>query len=200
MEEDFIVGEGLDEYLGGLQLTFEGEWYTPDPRLPKGLREISSGHWVPVRPIEVAVVLSTVEEIYFASIRGDLPPPDYRDRPHWAVEADARSLTMRLHSLRMGSPLHVILDMPATIYVSTFAAFAYGLGHIFGVPYRAAAAFERARESYFEQRHATARAKDEWLDYKAQQVERRTSLRLKAVDIVTRVPNDEERPIQPPEA
>jgi hypothetical protein len=198
--EDFIVGEAMDEFVPGLLLTFEGGWYTPDPRLPEALRRISTGHWEPVRAVEVGVVLTAIEEIYLASIRGDLPPKDYRRKQDWAAEADARSLTLRVHSLRMGSPLHVLLDLPATIYVSTFGAFSFGLAHVLGVPYRAAAVFERARERYYEQRLATAEAKDAWLDYKAKRVARQTTLRLRAVEVALprRERDEEERPIEPP--
>lgn len=170
--ENFIVGEAMDEFVPGLLLTFEGEWYAPDPHLPEGLRRISTGHWEPVRAIEVGVVLTAIEEIYLASIRGDLPPRTIDRNRDWASEADARSLTLRVHSLRMGLPLHVLLDLPATIYVSTFGAFAFGLAHVLGVPYRAAAVFERAHERYFEQRPATTEAKNAWLDYKAKRVAR----------------------------
>jgi hypothetical protein len=146
--------------------------------------------------------MTAIEEVYLASIRADLPPADYRQRPAWAAEADARSCTLRVETVRMSSPLQVLLDLPAPKYVSTFAAFAYGLGHVLGVPYRAAAAFERARASYFEARHKSAEAKDAWLDYKAERVARETKLRLRAVDIS--VPqslrdHEETRPIQPPE-
>ena len=198
MDEDFIVGPALDELIPGLHLVFEGEWYTPDPKLPESLRQ-SPGYWEPVRPIEVGVILFALEEIYLASIRGDLPPPDYRERPDWAAEANARSFTLRLASARMGSPLHLVLDLPAVLYVPTFTAFAYGLAHVLGVPYRAAAAFERARQMYFQQRLDTAAAKQQWLDYKAEQVARQTRLRLRAVDVEWPRFDEEELPITPPD-
>ena len=61
-----------------------------------------------------------------------------------------------------------------------------------------AAPQERARESYFEQRVATAEAKDAWLDYKADRVARQTRLRLKAVDHYVAEGNSVEGPIAPP--
>lgn len=183
MSADFIVGTVDDEqWVPGLRLTFEPEWWPTDPKLPPQFR-LRPGTWSFVRPGDVGVVMTAIEEIYLASIRADLPPADYRERTSWAMEANPRSLTLRVDSLRMGSPLQVLLDLPATFYVPTFAAFAYGLGHVLGVPYRAAAAFERARESYFEARHASAKAKDAWLDYKAEQVAKQTSFRLRAVDV-----------------
>lgn len=196
---DFIIGEGLERHVPGFELVFEPEWHTSNPRLSEELRR-GEGHWDYVRPVEAGAVLWAIEEIYLASILNDLPPEDYRERPEWAAEADPRSLTLRLHSLRMGSPLHVIVDIPSAIYVPTFAAFCYGLAHVFGVPYRAATAFESARQSYFAQRVATARAKDEWLDYKAERVEQQTRLRLKAVDVVVPMHNtdEQERPMEPP--
>jgi hypothetical protein len=166
--------------------------------VPESLRR-SPGYWQPVRPVEVGVISSTVEEIYLASIRGDLPPADYRERPDWAVEANARSFTLRLASVRMGSPLHLVIDLPSLLYVPTFTAFAYGLAHVLGTPYRAAAAFERARQMYFQQRLATAAAKDEWLDYKAEKVAQQTQLRLRAVDVEWPRIEEEELPITPPD-
>jgi hypothetical protein len=195
-EEDWIIGEGLDEFVPSLDLVFEGPWYEPDDGLPPGLR--GSSFWESIRPIEVAVVIQAVEEIYLASIRGDLPPADYREQPDWAARANPRSLTMVIQEIRLGSPLHLVLDLPATIYIPTFSAFAYGLAHVLGVPYRAGAMFHRARESYFTARVASAEAKDEWLDYKAAQVERESRLRLKAVDYASPPKRSDERPIEPP--
>jgi hypothetical protein len=145
------------------------------------------------------VVMTALEEVYLASIRADLPPPDYRQRPGWALEpsSDPRSLTMSVNRINMGSPLQVLLDLPATFYVATFAAFCYGVGLVLGEPYRAAAHFERARQTYYEARHASAKAKDQWLEYKAEQVERATHLRLRAVDVEVPLRRDDALPIQP---
>lgn len=201
MPEDFIVGTvDDDQWVPGLRLTFEPEWFPTDRELPPQLQH-GPGTWGYVRPGDVGVVLTAIEEIYLASIRADLPPPNYREHTSWAMEANPRSLTLSVDSIRMGSPLQVLLDLPSTFYVPTFAAFAYGIGHVLGVPYRAAAAFERARLSYYEARHASAEAKDEWLDYKAERVEKDTQLRLRAVDIA--MPGegregDEPLPIEPP--
>lgn len=181
--EDFIVGTvDDDQWMPGLLLTFEPEWFPTDSKLPPQFQH-RLGSWGYVRPGDVGVVMTAIEEVYLASIRADLPPRDYRENTSWAMEADPRSATLRVDTIRMGSPLQVLLDMPSTLYVPTFAAFAYGIAHVLGVPYRAAASFERARESYFEARHASARAKDQWLDYKAERVEKQTQLRLRAVDI-----------------
>lgn len=98
------------------------------------------------------MVISGIEEIYIAAIREDLPPARYWQPLDWAARAETRSLTPRLRSLELGSPLHVVLELPAPVYVSALAFFAYGLARVFGAPYRAAAIFERAREKYFDQR------------------------------------------------
>jgi hypothetical protein len=55
----------------------------------------------------------------------------------------------------------------------------YALAHC----YRAASALERAREEYFRQRRATATARDEWLEYKAQGVVRKTRNQVGAVKV-----------------
>lgn len=100
MPEDFIVGGVDDDQWGpGLRLIFEPEWITPDRRLPETLRR-GNGSWGWVRAGEVGIVLTAIEEIYMASIRADLPPPDYDTRPGWAMEADSRSLTMRVDRIR----------------------------------------------------------------------------------------------------
>jgi hypothetical protein len=53
-----------------------------------------------------------------------------------------------------------------------FGAFAYGLAHVFGVPFRAASSFYGARESYYESRLAADEAKQRRLDWKAEKRER----------------------------
>jgi hypothetical protein len=197
--EEFIVGTVDDDrWVPGLLLTFEPEWFPTDSTLPEPFRR-RPGIWREVRPGDVGVVMTALEEIYLASIRADLPPEDYRDRPGWAMEpaSNPRSLTMSVDRIDMHSPLQVLLDLPATVYIPTFAAFCYGLAHVLGVPYRAAAHFERARESYYEARHDSAKAKDKWLDYKAEQVERATHLRLRAVDIEVPGQGEDTLPIQP---
>ena len=135
----------------GTALTFEPERIPTDPNLPEQFKK-KPGLWREVRPGDVGIVLTAIEEIYLASIRADLPPEDYRQRPDWAMDEDSDpcSLTMRVGSIRMGSPLQILLDLPATFYVPTFAAFCYAIGHVLGIPHRAAAQFHRARESYFE--------------------------------------------------
>ena len=181
MAEDFVVGPVYD-YVGPLRLVFEGQWRTPDRNLPEELRRIQEGHWAPIRPVEAAAVITAIEEIYLAGIRHDLPPRRYQKRLDWAVNAHARSLTLRVKAIRLGSPLHIVLDIPPPAYVPAFAFFAYGLAKVFGMPYRAAAIFERAREDYFNQRLDTAEAKDRWLDYKANRAARESQFRLRAVD------------------
>jgi hypothetical protein len=198
MPEDFIVGTvDDDQFVPGLELTFEPTWRPTDPRLPEGLRT-RPGTWGWVRPGDVGVVMTAIDEIWLASIRADLPPADYRRRESWAMAEDPRSFTARVSAIRMGSPLQVILDLPAPLYVSTFAAFAYGLGHVLGIPYRAAAAFHNARKSYFEARHESAKAKDAWLEYKAEQVQSETQFRLRSVEVVVPPHADVSTPIEPP--
>jgi len=183
MTEEFIVGTvNDDDWVPGLLLTFEPEWWATDPGLPQPLRT-RPGRWAYVRPVEVGVVMTTIEEIFLASIRADLPPPEWRSHPEWAAEANPRSLTMHVDTLRMGSPLQVLLDTPTPFYVPAFAFFTYGLARVLGAPYRAAASFERARQSYYEARHESAKAKDAWLEHKAGRVQRDTTLRLRAVDV-----------------
>jgi hypothetical protein len=62
-DADFIVGRVDDEARPfGLRLIFEPEWHAPDRRLPEALRG-SPGHWGWVRPVEVGVVMTAIEEI-----------------------------------------------------------------------------------------------------------------------------------------
>jgi len=90
----------------------------------------------------------------------------------------------------------VVLELPPPVYVSALAFFSYGLAYVFGVPYRAAAIFEKAREDYFNQRLATAEAKERWLVYKARQVKKQTQFHLRAVDLTQPGrPETDERPL-----
>jgi hypothetical protein len=201
MPEEFIVGTvDDDQWIPGLLLTFEPRWWPTDPTLPKGLRT-RPGTWGRVRPPDVGVIMTAIEEIHLASIRADLPPPDYRENVEWAMGIEARSSTLSVDRIRMGSPLQVLLELPPPVYVSTFSAFAFSLSYVLGVPYRAAASFERARKSYYEARHESAVANDEWLEYKKERIARQTQLRLRAVDIETPDRRREDPlPLSPPES
>src|SRR4051794_6203592 len=118
----------------GLLLVFEGEKWDQS-RTPPELQRDDPGD-VPVRPIAVAGVIAAVEELYIVSFAKDAPPESFEERPDWPWEYDLRSLHARLSAVRMESDLHLLLDLPWPVYVGGYTAFAYGLAHVFGVPYK----------------------------------------------------------------
>jgi hypothetical protein len=138
--------------------------------------------------VEAATVLSSVEEIYLASLDRGWPPPDFREQPMWASEVKVFSMQLWLRAARLESPFHVLLELPWPAYGASFAGFALGLAHVFGVPLKGPAKFEQAREDFWKHRLEADKAKQEWLDWKREQVERHTPFRLKEMREATALP------------
>jgi hypothetical protein len=152
----------------------------------------------PIRPIEVAAILTGVEEIFLVTLLRDAPPPDHRGRD-WAWEYDAQSLQIQLTGLELASRLRLLLTLPWHVYTVPFSAFAYGLAHVFGAPARAAELFESAREDFWSTRLAGEQPKPEWLEwqgwleYKYEQVQI-VPFRLSEVDVVLTLPPEHDVP------
>jgi hypothetical protein len=175
----------------GLLLVFESPSVHSDaPNLPpRVLRRVDR----PLRPIEVSAVLTGVEEIYLVSLMRDTPPPDAWRGSDWLWETHGRSLQVRLKAVRLESPLHVLLDLPWPVYATAFSGFAFGLAHVFGAPLRAAAAFERARADFWETRLAADKRKQEWLEWKRAEAEKRVPFKLREVQIRAHLPASGEK-------
>src|SRR4051812_1756173 len=146
----------------------------------------------PIRPIEVAAILTGLEEVFLVTLLRDAPPSDHRGRD-WAWDYDAQSLNVQLTGLELGSPLRVLVTIPWHVYTVPFSAFAYGLAHVFGAPARAATLFESAREDFWSTRLAGEQPKPEWLEWQAwlelkyEQVQP-VPFRLSEVDVVLTLP------------
>jgi hypothetical protein len=146
----------------------------------------------PIRPVEVAAVLTAIEEIFLVTLLRDTPPPDHRGRD-WALSYDAQAMNIELAGIELASPLRVLVTIPWHVYTVPFSAFAYGLAHVFGAPSRADDLFERAREDFWSSRLAGAEPKPEWLgwqgwlEYKYDQVQI-VPLRLAEVGVVLTLP------------
>jgi hypothetical protein len=145
-----------------------------------------------IRPVEVAVVLSSLEEIFLVTLLRDAPPPDHRRR-EWVWDYDAQSMHIGLVGLQLAPPLEVLLALPWHVYTVPFSAFAYGLAHVFGAPSRSAPVFDRAREDFWSSRLAGESPKAEWmewqawLEYKHEEVAR-VPFRLSEVDVALKLP------------
>ena len=102
----------------------------------------------PIRPIEVAAVLTALEEIFLATLLRDAPPRDHRGRD-WAWDYDAQSVHIQLAGVELGREprgrLRVLVAIPWHVYTVPFSAFAYGIAHVFGAPAQEESLFERAR-------------------------------------------------------
>jgi hypothetical protein len=152
-----------------------------------------------LRPVQVAAVLSSLEEIFLATLLRDAPPPDHQRR-EWVWDYDAQSLHVRLVGLRLESPLHVLLALPWHVYTVPFSAFAYGVAHVFGAPPTSAPLFDRAREDFFTSRLAGGSPTPEWmewqawLEYKHEEVARTVPFDLGEVDIALKLPPEPEAP------
>jgi hypothetical protein len=152
-----------------------------------------------IRPVQVAAVLSSLEEIFLATLLRDAPPPDHQRR-EWVWDYDAQSLHVRLVGLRLESPLHVLLALPWHVYTVPFSAFAYGVAHVFGAPPTSAPLFDRAREDFFTSRLAGGNPTPEWmewqawLEYKHEEVARTVPFDLGEVDIALKLPPEPEAP------
>jgi hypothetical protein len=145
----------------------------------------------PVRPIEVAAVLSAIEEIFLVTLLRDAPPPDHRGRD-WAWDYDAQAQHIELSGIELGSPLRVLVSLPWHVYSVPFSAFAYAVAHVFGAPARSAELFERAREDFWNTR-LSGGPKPEWLEWhgwlelKYEQVQL-VPFRLSEADVVLTLP------------
>jgi hypothetical protein len=154
-----------------------------------------------VRPIEVAAILSSLEEIFLVTLLRDAPPPDHRGR-EWSSDYDTQSMHIRLAGLRLESPLEILVSLPWHVYTLPFSAFAYGIAHVFGVPARSAPMFERSREDFWSTRLAGADPKPEWmewqawLEYKHEQVEQSVPFRLSEVDLALTLPPESDMPAE----
>jgi hypothetical protein len=156
----------------------------------------------PIRPVQVATVLSALEEIFLVTLLRDAPPPDYRHRA-WVWDYDAQSMHVGLDGLRLDSPLQIVLALPWHVYTVPFSAFTYGVAHVFGAPAQAAPLFDRSREDFWSSRLAGENPSAEWmewqswLEYKHEEVLRTVPFHLDAVDIEVTLPPepDDEPPV-----
>jgi hypothetical protein len=155
----------------------------------------------PIRPIEVAAVLNSIEEIFLVCLLRDAPPPDHRGRD-WAWDYAVEPLHIELAELELASPLRVLVTLPWHVYTVPFSAFAYALAHVFGPPARAAPLFENARQDFWRSRLAGGEPKPEWLEwhgwleFKFEQVQI-VPFRLSEVDIVLTLPPEAEAEAEP---
>ena len=153
----------------------------------------------PIRPVQVAAVLSGLEEIFLVTLLRDAPPPDHARR-EWVLGLRRRVLHIGLAGLRLESPLEILLALPWHVYTVPFSAFAYGLAHVFGAPSRSAPVFDRSREDFWSSRLAGDSPKPEWmewqawLEYKHEEVARTVPFRLSEVDIAVTLPPGPEAP------
>jgi len=169
---------GIVEQPPGLLLEFTEPGYED---MPPQLR-------YPV-PADVAAVLTTVEAIYNVTVLNfPTPTPGEDGELEWLRRYSARSRRLGVRAIRMESPLQILLELPWPVYATGFAGLAYGISHVLGVPYRAAARFYGARDEYWTMRLQEAKSKEEWLDWKAQQAERQIPFRLMRVEETNRLP------------
>jgi len=146
-----------------------------------------------IRPVQVAAVLSSLEEIFLVTLLRDAPPPDHRRR-EWVWDYDAQSLHVQLAGLRLESPLQILLALPWHVYTVPFSAFSYGVAHVFGAPSQSAPVFDRAREDFWSSRLAGKSPTPEWmewqawLEYQHEEVARTVPFRLAEVDITLTLP------------
>jgi hypothetical protein len=153
----------------------------------------------PIRPVQVATVLSALEEVFLVTLLRDAPPPDYRTR-EWVWDYDAQSMHVGLDGLRLESPLEILLALPWHVYTLPFSAFAYGVAHVFGAPAQAAPLFDRSREDFWSSRLAGGNPSAEWmewqswLEYKHEEVLRTVPFHLEAVDIEVTLPPEPDEP------
>jgi hypothetical protein len=179
-------------------MTAEGEARVGEtPRMLLVFETVGPGEVI--RPVQVAAVLSSLEEIFLVTLLRDAPPPDHRRR-EWVWDYDAQSLHVRLAGLRLESPLQVLLALPWHVYTVPFSAFAYGVAHVFGAPSQSAPVFDRAREDFWSSRLAGKSPKAEWmewqawLEYQHEEVARTVPFRLAEVDIALTLPTEPDAP------
>jgi hypothetical protein len=167
------------------------------PRMLLVFERIGAGE--AIRPVQVAAVLTSLEEIFLATLLRDAPPPDHQRR-EWVWDYDAEALHVRLVGLRLESPLQVLLALPWHVYTVPFSAFAYGVAHVFGAPSTSAPLFDRAREDFWSTRLAGGDPQPEWmewqswLEYKHEEVARTVPFDLGEVDIAMQLPPEPEAP------
>jgi hypothetical protein len=70
----------------------------------------------------------------------------------------------RIVTIRFGSPLHVLVELPRVAWGAGVASFIGALAAVFGAPYKTLARFHSARAEYWRSRLAADTARREWLD------------------------------------
>ena len=105
---------------------------------------VGVGADVPVRPVHVAAVLSSLEEIFLVTLLRDAPRPTTSGANGcWDYDASRSTWGLTDCGSNRGS---VLLALPWHVYTLPFSAFAYGFAHVFGAPtHRRAALRPRAR-------------------------------------------------------
>jgi hypothetical protein len=88
----------------------------------------------------------------------------------------------------MESDLQLVVDLPWPVYIGGFTAFAYGLAHVFGGPYKAFARFHKARKEYWDSRREDEEAKQRYFDFKEEQTARRLPFQLREVHEAHKLP------------
>ena len=155
-----------------------------------------------IRPAQVAAILTALEEVFLVTLLRDAPPPDH-PRREWALDYDTQATGVGLEGLTLEPPLHVLLALPWHVYTVPFAAFAYGVAHVFGAPSQAAPVFDRAREDFWSSRLAGSSPKPEWMEWQAwlehkhEEVVRIVPFRLAEVDIELTLPPEDDAEAPP---
>lgn len=169
----------------------------PAPDAPRMLLVFERAGDEPIRPVQVAAILSSLEEIFLVTLLRDAPPPDHRGR-EWAWDYDTQSMHIRVEGLTLTSSLQLLVGLPWHAYTLPFSAFAYGIAHVFGTPTTAAQVFDRARDDFWSSRLACEEPKPEWLEWQAwlelkhEEVARAIPFRLSEVDIALSLPPEAE--------
>jgi hypothetical protein len=109
------------------------------------------------QPAIVAALFFDIEELYWLAA----PEHVYRDTPEDLLRDE--EWAPRVTAVHFGSPLQILLEIPAYAWAGAATGFVAALSMIFGAPYKAAAKFHDARGDYWRSRLAADAAKQAWI-------------------------------------
>lgn len=128
-------------------------------------------------PSQLGAVLTDVEGLYWLAIEVGLrddfysstmadgwwPPLQAGARHEQALGCplfDPPSVTYA----HMGSPLHILLELPWAAWAAGGAGFVTAVTMVFALPYKAASQWHKSRSEYWQARLEADKAKRDWLD------------------------------------
>lgn len=108
-------------------------------------------------PETVASLFLDVGQLYWVALASELglSVKDLQRDEQWAA---------RVEAVRYGSPFHILVEVPPSVWASGATAFIVALAAVFGAPYKAGAKFHGSRADYYRKRLDADDAQRQWIE------------------------------------